>query len=166
MKSEWTCIGEKPIPVRREWTQEHRWLKIPTQHKEWSCSLWWDIYGFIAILAFQVVLVVKNPPANAEDVGDVGSVPRLGRSPGGRHGNPFHYSRLENPMDRGIWQAVVHWFPESQTWLRQLSTHFTILVTKAEGVIKKGQSEPLSSRIHRFFRYIWPATRGCFWEEV
>ena len=59
--------------------------------------------------------VLKNPPADAGDTGDVGSVPRLGRSPGGRHGNPLHYSRLENPMDRGIWQAVVHWFPESQT---------------------------------------------------
>ena len=41
---------------------------------------------------------VKNPPANA---GDVGSVPGLGRSPGGGHGNPLQYSCLENPMDRG-----------------------------------------------------------------
>jgi len=45
-----------------------------------------------------MVLVVKNPPTNA---GDRGSIPGSGRSPGGGHGNPFQYSCLENPMDRG-----------------------------------------------------------------
>ena len=49
----------------------------------------------------QVALVVKNPPANAEDVRNVGSIPRLGRSPGEGNGNPLQYSCLENPMDRG-----------------------------------------------------------------
>ena len=70
--------------------------------------------------ASQVVLVVKNPPANA---GDAGSIPGLGRSPGGRHGNLLQYSFLENPMDRGAWQATVHRVTKSQTrlntvWLR------------------------------------------------
>ena len=45
--------------------------------------------------------MVKNPPANAGDVRDVGSIPGSGRSPGGGHGNPLQYSCLENPMDRG-----------------------------------------------------------------
>ena len=49
--------------------------------------------------------VVKNPPANAEDVG---SVPGLGRSPGGGNGNPLQYSWLENSMDIGAWRAPVH----------------------------------------------------------
>ena len=49
----------------------------------------------------QVALVVKNLPANAGDVIDAGSIPGLGRSPGGGHGNPLQYSCLENPMDRG-----------------------------------------------------------------
>ena len=49
--------------------------------------------------------VVKNPPANA---GDMGSIPGSGRSPGGGHGNLFQYSYLENPMDRRAWQAMVH----------------------------------------------------------
>ena len=49
--------------------------------------------------------MVKNRPVNA---GDAGSVPGLGRSPGGGHGNPLYYSYLENPMDRGAWQAIVH----------------------------------------------------------
>ena len=47
--------------------------------------------------ASQVVLMVKNPSANAGDVRDVGSIPGLGRSPGGGHGNPLQYSCLENP---------------------------------------------------------------------
>ena len=51
----------------------------------------------------QVAAVVKNAPAEAEDITDVGSTPRLGRSPGGGHGNPPQYSYLENPMDRGAW---------------------------------------------------------------
>ena len=52
--------------------------------------------------------MVKNPPANAGDTGDVGSIPGLGRSPGGGHGNPLQYSCLENPMDRRAWWAAVH----------------------------------------------------------
>ena len=52
--------------------------------------------------------VVKNLRANAGDVKDAGSIPGLGRSPGGENGNPFRYSCLENPMDRGAWQAAVY----------------------------------------------------------
>ena len=48
----------------------------------------------------KVALVVKKLPANAGDIRDVGSVPGLGKSPGGGHGNPLQYSSLENPMDR------------------------------------------------------------------
>ena len=56
----------------------------------------------------QVVLVVKNPPANARDVRDMGSITGSGRCPGGGHGSPLQNSYLETPMDRGIWQATVH----------------------------------------------------------
>ena len=52
--------------------------------------------------------VVKNPPASAGDTGDMGSIPGLGRSPGGGNGNPLQFSYLKNPMDRGAWQATVH----------------------------------------------------------
>ena len=54
-----------------------------------------------------MALVVKNPPANAGDMRDVGSIPGLGRSPGGGHSNPLQYSCLGNPMDREGWQATV-----------------------------------------------------------
>ena len=59
--------------------------------------------------ASQLALVVKNSPANAGDIRDAGSIPGLGRSPGGGHGNPFQDSCLENPMDRGAWQAICRW---------------------------------------------------------
>ena len=56
----------------------------------------------------QVVLEVKNPPANARDIRDKSSVPGWGRSSGGGHDNPLQYSHLENPLDRRAWQATVH----------------------------------------------------------
>ena len=56
----------------------------------------------------QVVLVVKNPPANAGDIRDANSIPGKGRSPGRGHGNPLQYSCLKNSMDRGVWRATVH----------------------------------------------------------
>ena len=64
--------------------------------------------------ASQVVLVVKSWPANAGDVRDAGSIPGLGRSPGGEHGNPLWYSCLENPMERGVWWATAYGFAKSQ----------------------------------------------------
>ena len=64
--------------------------------------------------ASQVAAVVKNPPANAGDVKDLGSIPGSGRSPGGGHGNPLQYSCLENPIDRGAWQSTVHKVARSQ----------------------------------------------------
>jgi len=58
--------------------------------------------------ASQVALVVKNQPAIARDTRDTDSIPGLGRSPAGGNSNPLQYSCLENPMDRGAWQAAVH----------------------------------------------------------
>ena len=84
-------------------------LFVSSHSKEWT---------------FQVVLVVKNLPANAGDVRAVGLIPGLGRSPGGGHGNPLQYSWLENLMDRGAWWAIVHRFAQSRTWLSDLAcTH-------------------------------------------
>ena len=59
--------------------------------------------------------MVKNPPANAGDVRNVGLIPGWGRSPGGGRGNPLQCSCLENPMDRGAWWATVHSVAKSQT---------------------------------------------------
>ena len=59
--------------------------------------------------------MVKNLPANAECTRDAGSVPGLGRFPGGGNGNPFSILCLENPMDRGAWWATVYGVTQSQT---------------------------------------------------
>ena len=64
-----------------------------------------------------MVPMVKSPSANAGDLRDVGLIPRLGRSPGGQHGNPLQYSCLENPMDREAWRATVHGVAKGQTQL-------------------------------------------------
>ena len=83
------------------------------------------VYLCLSLLTIELPrqLVVKNPPAHAGDIRDVGSIPGLGRSPGGGHGNPLQYSCLENPMDRGAWQATIHRVAMSQTQLKRLSMH-------------------------------------------
>ena len=58
--------------------------------------------------------MVKNSPVSA---GDVGSIPGLGRSPGGGNGNPLQYSCLDNLMDRGAWWVTVHGIAKSRTQL-------------------------------------------------
>ena len=75
-------------------------------------------------------LEVKNLPANAGDIRDVGSIPGSGRSHGGGHGNPLQYSSLENPMDRGVWQATVHTVTQNQTPLKQLSMYTCRLIKR------------------------------------
>ena len=57
----------------------------------------------------------QESTCNTGDMGDVGLIPGLGRSPGGRNGNPLKYSYQEDSMDRGAWQAAVHGFAELDT---------------------------------------------------
>ena len=64
-------------------------------------------------------LSCKESACNAGDKGDVGSIPGLGRSPGGGHGNPLQYSCLENPMNRGTGGATIHRVAKSQAWLKR-----------------------------------------------
>ena len=66
----------------------------------------------------QVALVVKNPPPNA---GDLGDLPGLGRSPGGGHGHPLQYSCLDNPVDRGAGRVAVHGVMTEETLNTQYS---------------------------------------------
>ena len=66
----------------------------------------------------QMALVIKNPSANAEDAGDVCSIPGSGSSPGGGHGSPLQCSGPENPMDGEAWQAMVHKVTKRQAQLK------------------------------------------------
>ena len=85
-------------------------LSSRSQHQNLHCIAgsdnWW---------ASQVAPVVKNPPANAGNIREIGSIPGSGRSPRGGHGNPLQYSCLENSMDRGAWWATVHRVTKSWT---------------------------------------------------
>ena len=94
--------------------------------------------------------MVKNLPANTGGIRDEGSIPGLGRSPGGGHSNPLLYSCLENPTDRGAWQATVHRVSKSQTGLKRLRTHtHARLVPFLQGIaadLKKGLSSALMAQ--------------------
>ena len=73
-----------------------------------------------------MVLVVKNPAANAGDIRDAGYIPGSERAHGRGHGNPLQYICLGNSIDRGAWWAVVHPVAKSQTRLKQLSPYLII----------------------------------------
>ena len=72
-----------------------------------------------------MVLVVSNLPANSGDTGDLGSILESGRCPGEGNGNPLQYSCLENPTDRGAWQATVHGVTELDM-TEQLNVHLRV----------------------------------------
>ena len=80
-----------------------------------------------------MALAVKNLPANAGDRRNADLISESGRSPGGGHGNPLQYSCLENPMDRGAWQATVHGVAKS--WKRLSDFTFTFLFHALEKVM-------------------------------
>ena len=112
----------------------------------------------------QVVLVVKNPPAQTGDIREAGSIPGSGRSPGG-HGSPLEYSDLENPMDRAAYLATVHGGTKSQARLNWVSmqahmyTKIHIRIESRQGTLfyktvslrilfpYESSKSPLSSRI-------------------
>ena len=89
------------------------WLRLRNIEKK-------DVCPFLLLENSRPLSEVK---ASAWNVGDLGSIPGLGRSPGEGSGNPFQYSCLENPMDRGAWRATDHRVAKSQTQLKRPSTH-------------------------------------------
>ena len=88
--------------------------------------------------------MLKNPPVNAEDTGDVGLIPQLRRSPGEGNDNPLQYSCLGNTMDRGAWWAIVHGRRELDT-TEHILTHrynknsnYTKTIEPSRGKIQMG----------------------------
>ena len=119
-----------------------QWMKVksesevaqsrPTLSDPMDCSLpGSSVHGIFqarvlewgAIAFSEVVLVVKNSPANAGDIRDMGSISWLGRSPGGGNGNPLQYSCQENPMDIEALQTAIHGVTKSQTQLSVWAHH-------------------------------------------
>ena len=78
--------------------------------------------------------MVKNPPANKGDIRDVGLTPVLVRSAGVENGNPLQYSVLENPMERGAWQATVHEVTMSQTQLSDYCFGASLVAQKVKNL--------------------------------
>ena len=110
-----------------------------------SFSGWFQGFSFARdSRVSQVALVVKNTPADAGYVRGVGSIPGSGRSPGGEHGNPLQYSRLENPMDGGVWQVTVCRVAQSRTRLKHTLAES---VGKEWGMIRKARSRCTSQRV-------------------
>ena len=105
--------------IQQVFTKKESSLKDLSFSPELDCYCF--IYGNPWIS--QVVVVVKNPPANEGYVRDVGSIPGLEKFPGERHSNPLQCSCLEGPVDRGVWWAIVHGVAKSWTRLKQFSTH-------------------------------------------
>ena len=111
------------------------------------CLLHWQVDSLPLI--FSNGSVVKSPPSG--NAVDASSIPGLGRSPGGGHGNLLQYSCLGNPMDRGAWWAAVHGVAKSQTWLsdfaltfhfhtleKEMATHSSVLAWRSPGTGEPG----------------------------
>ena len=86
-------------------------------------SYLWDILSYLYEINSQVVLVVKNPLANAGDIRDLGLIPGSGRSLGEGNDNPLQYSCLENPVDGGACWAAAYGVAQSRTRLNRLRMH-------------------------------------------
>ena len=118
--------------------------------------------------ASQVVLVVKNLPANAGDKRDAGLIPESGRSPGGGHGCRLQYSCLENPKDRGAWRATVHRVARSWTRLKRLSMYARMcLLQPCEFISQRVPTSPWDTRLGSVSPCSTPlnypqALRDCF----
>ena len=98
--------------------------------------------------------MIKNPHACAGDLRDASSIPGLGKSPGGGHGNPLRYSCLENAMDRGARRATVHSVAKSWTRLKRLSMQALPLLVLV-------RAEPRALLAERIVHVAGPGSGSC-----
>ena len=107
-------------------------------------------------MGFSGGVVVKNLPTNAGDTGDMGSIPEVGRAPGRGNGNPFQYSCLENPRDRGTWWATVCGVAKRllsnftftfhcHALEKEMATHSSVLAWRIPGTEKPGRLQSMGS---------------------
>ena len=120
MTNNWITSRESRKRETITWIQPEKREPCRWQMKPWGCFQAISPVTREGCQASQLAQWVKNPPVNT---GDMGLIPRLGRSPGEGNGNPLQFSHLENPMDREAWQSTVHGVAKSQTWLKWLSTY-------------------------------------------
>ena len=101
---------------------------------------------------FRLALVVKNPPANAGDSGDLGLIPGLERYPGVGHGYWLQYSCLENSMAGRAWPATVHRVTKSRTLLQRPSMHAHCPILFYTCTHKKGRRVPITRGLYSLSR--------------
>ena len=110
---------------------------------------YWQIFSRVKVSASKlwpadpVILFVdqdsgSDGKASAYNVGDLDSIPELGRSPGEGNGNPLQYSCLENPMDRGAWRATVHGVAKNQARLRDFKHFYPVVTVKNPRLLGAG----------------------------
>ena len=85
--------------------------------------------------------MIKNPPPNAEDLRDAGSIPWSGRSPGGGHRNRLQFSCLENSVDRGAWWASVHGGHKESDMTEHTHTHTQCLINSLQSFFTSDSAE-------------------------
>ena len=115
-------------------------IKINEKKNKWKKkkTAWTMLFLYMRICTFpyryfkmgSMAQMIKDFVHNA---GDLGTIPGLGRSPGGRYGYPLQYSCQENPMDRGAWQVTVHGVAKSQTWQQLMLLYLKHYSTPGEG---------------------------------
>ena len=113
-------IGSKPPGARGE-AQSTLFLTAPRRNQPYQHLdfIYFYYFGWAwSSLGFPSGSAIKDFACNAENTGEVGSIPRLAVSPGGRNGNILQYSYLENPTDRGAWRAAISKVTKSQTRLK------------------------------------------------
>ena len=135
-----------------------------------------DIFWLILSLFWpdnriEVSLVVQRLKASACNVGDLGSIPGSGRSPGEGSGNPLQYSCLENPMDGGAWWNIIHGSQRvGHDWATSLSlsigmaTHSSVLAWRIPGTVEPGGLPPMGS--HRVGHDWSDLAAGAYLKEV
>ena len=111
------CKSSRPLSPPRGPQTSFQPTRVLTLANEWinKSNIHFIFYCMAFPWASQVVLVIKNLPANAGDTKDMGSLPGQERSPGRGNADPLQYSRLENPTDRGAWWTKVQGVAKSHT---------------------------------------------------
>ena len=117
------------IPAWRiPWTEEPGGLQS-MRLQEPDTTKWLKLSLYHHFVSFSHGPSGKEPPANARNIRYSGLIPGLGKIPWRKAWQPLQYSCLENPMDRGVWQATVHGVAKSLTQLKQLSMHACWIIT-------------------------------------
>ena len=114
-----SCLSTQATLTRIEHAGDHWHLSFSESQAldNWISPAHSLKISIMVVRAFPVGASNKEPACQCRDIRDAGSTPGLGRSPGGKHGNPLQYSCLGNPLDRRAWWATVHRVTKSQTQL-------------------------------------------------